>query len=66
MPDKNAPVRTRFSTVVGPQAGVQKPKPSNFFLNFDTLPPVSNRRWAPPVQAGCALGSMSRWRVSPF
>ena len=40
-------------------------KPSNFFLNFETRPPVSTRRCEPPVHAGCALGSISRFRVSP-
>jgi uncharacterized membrane protein len=46
-------------------AGAQKPRPSYFFLNFETRPPVSMRRDEPPVQAGCTVGSMSSASVSP-
>src|SRR6201995_5759537 len=40
-------------------------KPENFFWNRDTRPPRSSICWAPPVQAGCDLESMSRLSLSP-
>ena len=40
-------------------------KPENFFWNRDTRPPRSSSCWAPPVQAGCDLESMSRFSLSP-
>jgi regulator of CtrA degradation len=40
-------------------------KPENFFWNRDRRPPRSSSCCAPPVQAGCDFGSMSRCIVSP-
>src|SRR6478752_4378766 len=40
-------------------------KPENFFWNRDTRPPRSRICWAPPIQAGCDLESMSRLSLSP-
>src|ERR1044072_6412184 len=41
------------------------PMPANFFWKRDTRPPRSSRFCWPPVQAGCAFGSMSSASVSP-
>ena len=40
-------------------------KPENFFWNRDTRPPRSSICWAPPIQAGCDLESISRFSLSP-
>jgi hypothetical protein len=40
-------------------------KPENFFWNRDTRPPRSSSCWAPPIQAGCDLESISRFSLSP-
>src|SRR5581483_8448877 len=40
-------------------------KPENFFWNRETRPPRSRICCAPPTQAGCDLGSMSRCSLSP-
>jgi membrane associated rhomboid family serine protease len=45
--------------------GVQNPRPAYLFLNFDTRPPVSISLAEPPIQAGCASGSMSSDIWSP-
>jgi hypothetical protein len=68
---KNAPAnRGVFACLGGSREGSENPqsflrKPENFFWKRDTRPPRSRSCCEPPVQAGCDLGSISRFSLSP-
>src|SRR5215472_4849167 len=63
--NKDAPVAggVLLSACVRAQSFLRKPE--NFFWNRETRPPRSMICWAPPVQAGCDFGSISRLSLSP-
>src|SRR6185295_2964445 len=64
--NKNAPAEPgRFRIAASGGADHFLRKPSNFFWKRETRPPRSSSCWVPPVQAGCDLGSISRFSLSP-
>src|ERR1700730_14862216 len=68
--NKNAPARAGAFGVSPRTRRPKRPhsffrKPKNFFWNRDTRPPRSSSCWAPPIQAGCDLESISRFSLSP-